>query len=97
MKGLHPDVEPSGNGTSVDDGRRQHTPVEAGAAGLTVRARTQTGQEALEAVDGREAVLGIVEGQELAVHGTPPGTWLLNKTGIETDNRERSEKRRKWA
>lgn len=54
-------VEPGGNGTSVDDGRHQHTPVEAGSAA----------QEALEAVDGREAGLGIVEGQELAVHGAP--------------------------
>ena len=41
--------------------RHQHTPVEAGPVG----------QEALEAVDGREAGLGIVEGQELAVHGGP--------------------------
>ena len=45
----------------MDDGWRQHTPVEAGSAG----------QEALEVVDGREAGLGIVEGQELAVHGAP--------------------------
>ena len=45
----------------MDDGRHQHAPVEAGSAG----------QEALEAVDGRKAGLGIVEGQELAVHGAP--------------------------
>ena len=38
------DIEPGGNGTSVDDGRQQHTPVGAGSAG----------QEDLEAVDGRE-------------------------------------------
>jgi len=29
------------------------------------------GQEALEVVDGREAGLGIVEGQEFTVHGAP--------------------------
>jgi len=43
-------VEPGGNGSSVDDARRQHTPIVAGPVG----------QEALEAVDGREAGLGIV-------------------------------------
>ena len=32
------------------------------------------GREALEAVDGRKAGLGIVEGQELAVHGAPAAT-----------------------
>jgi len=68
LKWCHPvfgdsssDVEPDGNDGSVDDGRHQHTPVEAGSVG----------EEALEAVDGRKAGLGIVEGQELAVHGAP--------------------------
>jgi len=54
-------VEPGENDSSVDAGWHQHTPVEAWSAG----------QEALEAVDGWEAGLGIVEGQEFAVHGAP--------------------------
>ena len=45
-------VEPGNNDNSMDDGWRQHTPIVAGPVG----------QEALEAVDGREAGLGIVEG-----------------------------------
>ena len=52
-------VESGENDSSVDAGWHQHTPVEAWSAG----------QEALEAVDGWEAGLGIVEGQEFAVHG----------------------------
>jgi len=81
MEGLYPDVEPSGNDSSVDDGRHQHTPIEAWSAG----------QEALEAVDGREADLGIVEGQKLVVHGAPaaargavlPGVGVLCGACVE--------------
>ena len=54
-------IEPRRKSGAVEFHRHQHTPVEAGSAG----------QEALEVVDGREAGLGIVEGQELAVHGAP--------------------------
>jgi len=61
MKRRYTDVEPGGNGTFMDDGRYQHTPVEAGSAG----------QEVLEVVDGREAGLGIVEGKRLSVPGAP--------------------------
>ena len=82
MKGGHTDVEPDGKDGSVDDGRHQHTPVEAGPASCMSRPRRRQGQEALEVVDGREAGLGIaclpkirrrqVEGQELAVRGSRP-------------------------
>ena len=54
-------IEPRRKSGAVEFHRHQHTPVEAGSAG----------QEALEAVDGREAGLGIVEAQKFAVHGAP--------------------------
>lgn len=54
-------VKPDQDAASSCTCRHQHTPVEAGSAG----------QEALEVVDGREAGLGIVEGQKFAVHGAP--------------------------
>ena len=46
---------------TVDRGRDQHAPVEAG----TARA------EALETVDWRQAGIGVVEGEQLPVHGAP--------------------------
>ena len=66
-------VEPGRNDNSVDACRHQHTPVKAGFAG----------QEALEAVDGREAGLKIVERQEFAVHGAPVVAWdaVLSRVG----------------
>nr|WP_245795239.1 hypothetical protein [Desulfacinum infernum] len=67
-------IEPRRKSSLVKFHRYQHTPVEAGS----------TGQEALEVVDGREAGLGIVEGQELAVHGPPAAAWdvVLPELGV---------------
>ena len=45
------------------------------------------GQEALEAVDGREAGLGIVEGQDFAVHGAPAAAALLDGDRVGTVSR----------
>ena len=62
--------------TSIDPDKDQDAAVEAGTAGV----------EPFQPVDGREAGLGVVEGEEFPVHGAlgracallrgPAGGWL---------------------
>ena len=54
-------IEPDRKNGSVGLDRDQDAAVEAGAAGV----------EPLQPVDGREAGLGVVEGEKLPVHGAP--------------------------
>ncbi len=56
-------VEPGGNATSVDDGRNQHMPLEAGPVEHCGQRRDQGGLW--------PAGVRIVEDQDFALHGAP--------------------------